>query len=79
MNVPSPLPIRTVIVWNVDLRLARNSKIGRVTITPAVELFNALNNDLVLSKARNLGSSTFGRIEELISPRVARISARLTF
>ena len=67
-------------VWNLDFRLSRNAKIGsKVTLTPSLELFNALNNDVVLSKARNAGSATFGRIEEVISPRVLRIGARLTF
>jgi hypothetical protein len=67
-------------VWNLDFRLSRNAKIGsKVTLTPSVELFNALNNDVVLSKARNAGSATFGRIEEVISPRVLRIGARLSF
>ncbi len=67
-------------VVNVDFRLARNSKIGRVTITPSIELFNALNNDVTLSQARSISTaSTFGRIEEIISPRVFRIGARLSF
>ncbi len=67
-------------LWNIDFRLARNSKIGsKVTLTPALELFNALNNDLVLSRARSLSSASYGRVEEVISPRVLRLSARLTF
>jgi hypothetical protein len=66
-------------LWNLDFRLARNSKIGRVTITPSIELFNALNNDVVLSRARNANSATLGRVEEVISPRIMRIGARLSF
>ncbi|MEO8359623.1 MAG: carboxypeptidase regulatory-like domain-containing protein [Vicinamibacteria bacterium] len=67
-------------VWNLDFRLARNSKIGRITITPSIELFNALNNDVVLSRARDAGSvATFGRVEEVISPRIFRVGARLSF
>ncbi len=66
-------------LWNLDLRLAWNSKIGRVTVTPALELFNALNNDLVLSRARNANSATLGRVEEVISPRILRIGARVSF
>ena len=66
-------------LWNLDFRLGRNSKIGRVTITPSVELFNALNNDLVLSRARNANSGTLGRVEEVISPRIFRVGARLSF
>jgi hypothetical protein len=66
-------------LWNLDFRLARNSKVGRVTITPSLELFNALNNDVVLSRARNANSATLGRVEEVISPRILRIGARLSF
>lgn len=67
-------------LWNVDFRLARNTKIGRITVTPSIELFNALNNNLVLSRARALSTaSTFNRVEELISPRIFRIGARLSF
>ena len=66
-------------LWNIDFRLARNSKIGRITISPSVELFNALNNDVVLSRARNAGSATLGRVEEVISPRILRIGARVSF
>ena len=66
-------------LWNIDFRLARASKISRVTLTPSLELFNALNNDVVLSRARNAGAASFNRIEELISPRIARIGVRLAF
>jgi hypothetical protein len=66
-------------LWNVDLRLARNSKIGRVTITPSLELFNALNNDVVLSRARNAAAASYGRVDEIIAPRILRIGARLSF
>jgi hypothetical protein len=67
-------------LWNLDFRLARNSKIGsKVVLTPSIELFNALNNGVVLTQAKNAGSATFGRIEELISPRVMRLGVRLTF
>jgi len=66
-------------LWNLDFRLARNSKVGRVTITPSIELFNALNNDLVLSRARNAASATLGRVEEVISPRILRLGARVSF
>ena len=66
-------------LWNLDFRLARNSKVGRVTITPSIELFNALNNDVVLGRARNAASATLGRVEEVISPRILRIGARLSF
>lgn len=59
-------------LWNVDFRLPRaEHQDGRITVTPSIELFNALNNNLVLSRARALSTaSTFNRVEELISPRI---------
>jgi len=66
-------------LWNLDLRLARTIKVNRVSVTLSGELFNVLNNDLVMSRARNAGSATFGRVEEIISPRVVRLGARLSF
>ena len=66
-------------LWNLDFRVARNSKIGRVTITPSVELFNALNNDVILARARNIAASSLNRVEEVISPRILRIGARISF
>jgi hypothetical protein len=67
-------------LWNLDFRLARNTKFNKITLTPSIELFNALNNDVVLSRARNAGSAaTFNRIEELISPRILRMGVRLSF
>jgi hypothetical protein len=47
--------------------------LGKITITPSIELFNAFNNDVVLSRARNAGAASFNRIEELISPRILRM------
>jgi hypothetical protein len=41
-------------LWNLDFRLARNTKFNKVTLTPSIELFNALNNDVTLSRARNV-------------------------
>jgi hypothetical protein len=66
-------------LWNLDFRLARNTKLGKITLTPSIELFNALNNDVVLSRARNAGAASFNRIEELISPRILRMGVRLSF
>jgi len=66
-------------LWNLDFRLARNSKFGKVTLTPSIELFNALNNDVVLARARNANAASFNRIEELISPRIFRMGVRLSF
>jgi hypothetical protein len=70
--------IRYDNVWNVDLRLAKNVRFGDAGLTVSAELFNALNNDVVLSRFRFAGA-TLGRIEEIIAPRTLRLGARFSF
>jgi hypothetical protein len=79
-------------VWNLDLRLARALKLRGTSLTLAAEVFNVLNNGVVLSRYRYVDSSVFvstgagarpdqslGRIEEVLSPRIARITASFAF
>jgi hypothetical protein len=78
-------------VWDVDLRLAKTFKIsGDAGLTIAAEGFNMLNNDVVLSRARWANQAVFtqtiagaepglGRIEEIIAPRILRLSASFQF
>lgn len=64
---------------NLDLRLSRNAKVGKVTVTPSVELFNVFNNDVVLGVFRQATSASFRRVDDVLSPRILRIGARVTF
>jgi hypothetical protein len=77
-------------VWNLDLRLAKNVKIGGSTLTLAAEVFNVFNSGVVLSRFRFANSSSFtatiagaepglGRIEEILVPRIVRFGARFQF
>ena len=67
-------------LMNLDLRLARNSKIGsKVTVTPSVELFNVFNKGTLLGQFRQATSASFGRVDDILSPRILRIGARLSF
>jgi hypothetical protein len=71
--------LRYPTLTNLDLRLARNTKIGSVTITPSIELFNALNNGVVLGVFRQATSASFDRVDDIVSPRIVRIGARISF
>ena len=71
--------LRYPALTNLDLRLARNTRVGRVTVTPSIELFNAFNNDVVLGVFRQATSSSFNRVDDIVSPRILRIGARLSF
>jgi hypothetical protein len=77
-------------VWDVDLRLAKNIKLGGSTLTLSAECFNVFNSGLVLSRFRSANSASFtqtiagaepglGRIEEILAPRVFRFGARFQF
>lgn len=65
-------------VVNVDARLARTFTMKRTSLQIAAELFNVMNNDVVLSQFRFAGP-TLGRIEEIIAPRTLRLGARFQF
>lgn len=77
-------------VWDVDIRLAKTIKLGTAGLTLAVEGFNMLNNDVVLSRSRFASATVFtqaiagadagrGRIEEIIAPRIFRVGASFQF
>ncbi|HEY6546587.1 MAG TPA: TonB-dependent receptor, partial [Vicinamibacteria bacterium] len=67
-------------LWNLDLRLAKNTRLGgNVNLQLTVDLFNVLNNDLVLVRSRQVNSDTFGQIGEIINPRILRVGVRLGF
>ena len=77
-------------LWNLDLRLAKNIKLGSSAVTLSAEAFNVFNNNLVLSRFRFANSGSFtstiagaapgmGRVEGIVSPRIIRFGARLSF
>ena len=74
----------------VDLRLAKNIKLGSTAVTLSAEAFNVFNNNVVLGRYRFANSGSFtstiagaepglGRIEEIVSPRIVRFGARFSF
>ena len=71
--------VRYPSLWDLDLRLAKTVKIQRVNLQFSADLFNALNADTILQRNRNLGSSVFNSINELISPRIARVGVKFQF
>jgi Carboxypeptidase regulatory-like domain len=82
--------LRYDAVWDFDLRLAKTLKFGGSGLTASAELFNVLNNNVVLGRSRQANSAVFtstiagaepgmGRIEEVLAPRVLRLGLSLTF
>ena len=76
-------------VYQLDLRLEKAFKFGPVVFTPTIELFNATNNNTVLQRYERVGNYNvdsgfeqdpkFNRIEEIQSPRIVRLGARIAF
>ena len=66
-------------VWNFDLRLAKNVKLAGAALTFSAEAFNIFNRGTVLQRFRQVNSSSFERIDEILSPRIVRFGARFSF
>ena len=67
-------------LWDLDLRLAKNIKIaGPLNVNIAAELFNALNSNTELGRSRQLNSAAFGQLNDILSPRILRLSAKFQF
>lgn len=72
-------------VFQLDLRLSKDFRVGPVGLQVAVDAFNVTDENTVLQRHPELVSSTGAqiatrnRIREQHSPRVFRVGARLTF
>jgi hypothetical protein len=67
-------------VWDFDVRLAKTFKFGKQPyLTLAGEWFNVANSGAVLVRIRQADSSSFNRIDEVLSPSIFRVSATFGF
>jgi hypothetical protein len=71
--------VRYDSVWDLDLRLAKNVKLASTNVAFSVEGFNLFNSNTVLQVNRQLNTGTALRINEIMSPRIFRVGARLSF
>jgi len=73
---------RLPTLLNLDLRLAKDLRLGPVGFTVSADVFNVLNRNTELQRNVTSGASfrtQQNRITEILSPRVFRLGARLTF
>jgi hypothetical protein len=63
----------------VDLRVQKAFTLGRVSATFDFDLFNLLNESVVLQANRQADSSSFQQAREIVAPRVARVGLRIMF
>jgi hypothetical protein len=75
-------------VYNLDLRLAKNFKVGATSFLLSADLFNVFNGNTELSRFRqassaaydkSTGTGAFNRLDEILNPRVFRLGVRFQF
>jgi hypothetical protein len=66
-------------LWNLDLRLAKYIRNGRLNSQVTADLFNVFNSNTELQRERNILSPNFNRLNMNLSPRILRIGVRLGF
>jgi hypothetical protein len=64
---------------DLDLRLAKNFKIGGSTATFSAECFNVFNSNTELNRNVNASAATYNRLEEIMAPRIVRFGLRFNF
>jgi hypothetical protein len=71
--------VRFANLWNLDLRLAKHIRSGRLNVQLVGDVFNVLNAATELNRQRNIGAPVFGQLTQNLSPRILRIGMRLGF
>jgi hypothetical protein len=78
-------------VYELDLRLEKSFPLGSVRIVPSLDVFNATNENTVLSRDGRVGSydarrerpfrqrATFNQITQVEGPRIFRAGVRVSF
>lgn len=75
----SPDAFRYPDIHVVDLRAEKELNFSDFGLTLGVDLFNAFNESYVLQRQGVLGFNSSNRVVEVLSPRVLRLGARLSF
>jgi hypothetical protein len=63
----------------IDARIEKEFAFSDIGLTVGVDVFNALNENFVLQRQHRLAIGTTNNVTEVISPRIFRIGARLSF
>src|SRR5262249_48529234 len=80
--------LRLPTVYNLDLRLAKNVKLGPTSFILSADLFNVFNSSTELSRNRlsssapynkTAGTGSFNRLDEILNPPVLRLGLRFQF
>ena len=71
--------VRYPNVWDADVRVARDFKLGVVTVRGMFDVFNLVNANTALVRNGNITATTFNQLTENLSPRIARIGVQIAF
>lgn len=63
----------------LDLRVEKEFRLSDFGLTVGADLFNALNESYVLQRQSVLGLTTSDHVLEVLSPRIVRLGAKLSF
>lgn len=66
-------------VWNLDLRVAKHVRAGRLNVLITGDVFNVFNVATELNRQRNIASPVFGVLTQNLSPRILRVGVRIGF
>ena len=65
--------------WNqLDLSFRKFFRVGRIKLDGALDVYNALNSNVVLQQNQNFGSS-LGQVQQILQGRLLRISNQIKF
>jgi len=71
--------VRYPNVWDTDARVARDFKVGTVTIRGMFDVFNLFNANTALVRNGNVMATTYGQLALNLSPRIARVGVQIGF
>jgi hypothetical protein len=67
-------------LWDLDLRVAKEIRLtGRVGFNLAADMFNVMNSATELGRTRRLNSTAFGQLNDILSPRILRVTFGVKF
>jgi len=61
----------------IDMKVEKVFRVGAAKLSGSVELFNLTNANTILTRERQLNSSTAGNARGILAPRVARFGVRV--
>jgi hypothetical protein len=67
-------------LWDLDLRLAKSFALrGSTRLQLSAEMFNVFNSNTELTRVNDFSADVYGRLDEILAPRIVRFGARLQF